>query len=71
MRPDFGPESDVDFLVVFDKSRRASAFLQFFEFKEGLEALLGREVDLVTYNSIRNPVFKHAVDETKLLVYAA
>ncbi len=69
--PDFGPSSDVDFLVVFDRTQGMSAFLQFFKFKEQLEALLGREVDLVTYDSIRNPFFKHAVEETKLLVYAA
>ena len=71
LRPDFGPSSDVDFLVVFDRSHGMSAFLQFFTFKEDLEALLGREIDLVTYNSISNPFFKHAVEETKLLVYAA
>ena len=71
LRSDFGPESDVDFLVVFDRTHGMSAFLQFFTFKEELEALLGRKIDLVTYNSIRNPFFKHAVEETKLLVYAA
>ena len=71
LRPDFSAESDVDFLVVFDRSHEGSAFLQFFEFKEDLEKLLGRKIDLVTRDSIRNPFFKHAVEDSKLLVYAA
>jgi hypothetical protein len=46
LREDFGPESDVDVLVVFapDASWRYDHFL---EMKEELEAIWGRKVDLV------------------------
>ncbi len=71
LRPDFDAESDIDFLVVFDRSQRRSAFRQFFGFKEAMERLLDRPIDLVTANSIRNPFFKRAVEESKHLVYAA
>ena len=71
LRKDFGPHSDVDFLVVFDRSHGQSAFAQFFDFNEALEALLGRKVDLISGRSIHNPFFKHEIDETKQSIYAA
>ena len=71
LRPDFGPDSDIDFLVVFDRTHQPSAFVRFFAFKEALEAMLGRTVDLISYDSIKNPFFKLAIEETKQAVYAA
>ena len=71
LRQDFGPQSDVDFLVVFDRSHGQRAFAQFFGFNEALEALLGRKVDLVSSRSIHNPFFQHEIDETKQPIYAA
>ena len=71
LRPDFQPDSDIDFLVVFDRSKHPSAFVQFFAFKEALEAMLGRTVDLIPYDSIHNPFFKLEIEETKQVVYAA
>jgi hypothetical protein len=69
LRGDFGPESDVDVLVSFARQGRLTPFEQYFELKEGLEKLLDRRVDLVTQDSIRNPVFRCAVEESRLLVY--
>ena len=48
-RGDFDPErSDIDFLVEFDRGHPdALSFDLYFGFKEALEALLGRAVDLV------------------------
>ena len=71
LRDDFGPDSDVDLLVVFQRDRSTNAFHQFFDFKEGVETLLKRRVDLVCYNAIRNPVFKRAVDQSREPLYAA
>lgn len=71
LRSDFNPESDIDLLVVFDRSHAPSAFIQFFEFKEQLESILGRNVDLISYNSIQNPFFKLEIEATKQPVYAA
>jgi hypothetical protein len=71
LRQNFGPQSDVDFLVVFDRSHGQSAFSQFFGFNEDLEALLGRKVDLVSGRAIHNPFFQQEIDETKQSIYAA
>jgi predicted nucleotidyltransferase len=71
LRPEFGPGSDIDLLVVFDRSHQPSAFAQFFEFKESLETVLGRAVDLISYDSIQNPFFKLEIEATKQAVYAA
>lgn len=67
----FGVDSDVDFLVEFERDGYEGAFEQFMGFKEQLEALLSRPVDLVVNRPFRNPHFQHEVDQTKRLVYAA
>ena len=67
----FSEESDIDFLVTFEQGYESGAFVQYFDFKEKLEVILGRPVDLVCYQAIRNTVFKNEVDNTKKLLYAA
>ena len=46
LRDDFGPESDVDFLVTFDPSLRLSLF-DLVDAEDELAAIVGRPVDLV------------------------
>ena len=67
----FSEESDIDFLVTFEQGYESGAFAQYFDFKENLEAILERPIDLVCYQAIRNTVFKNEVDNTKRLLYAA
>ena len=62
--------SDLDFLLEFD-SNPANLFNRYFGLKESLEALCGREVDLVTVGAMRNPYFIESVNKTRQLVYAA
>jgi hypothetical protein len=69
LRKDFGPSSDIDMLVVFDTDSRANLFDKYFELKERLEEVFGREVDLVVDRPFRNPVFKDSVDRTRTVVY--
>ncbi|MBP8304430.1 MAG: nucleotidyltransferase domain-containing protein [Phycisphaerae bacterium] len=71
VREDFGPQSDVDFAVVFSREGIAGSFDQYFDFKTELEQLLQRPVDLVCAASVRNGVFRQELDETKRLIYAA
>ena len=71
VRPDFNSESDVDFLVVFKRDEHTNAFAQYFELKEGLQALLLREVELVCAEALRNPYFKKEVEATREPLYAA
>lgn len=69
LREDFGPGSDVDVLVEFGPHRGHTPFEQYFELKERLERLFGHPVDLVTKESIRNPVFRLAVERNQLPVH--
>ncbi|MCO6437113.1 MAG: nucleotidyltransferase domain-containing protein [Phycisphaerae bacterium] len=46
LRDDFGPESDVDFLVTFEDSARFSLF-DLADAQQELEGIVGRSVDLV------------------------
>jgi uncharacterized protein len=66
---DFGPASDVDVLVVFDEDTKADLFDKYFELKERLEEVFGREVDLVVDRPFRNPVFKDSVEKTRTVIY--
>lgn len=71
LRQDFGPDSDIDLLVDFGESAALNAFQRFFGFKEAMEQLLGRPVDLITVKSLANPYFKKELEETSQSLYAA
>lgn len=63
--------SDFDFLVELADSPGLTPFEQYFGFKESLESLLGRPVDLVMTGAIRNRYFMQSVNESRRLLYAA
>ncbi len=65
----FNENSDVDFVVSFNKSEIADYFDNFFDFKYSLEDLFGRDVDLLEEQTIQNPYLKKNVDTTKMLIY--
>ncbi|MDY4043825.1 MAG: nucleotidyltransferase domain-containing protein [Marinifilaceae bacterium] len=65
----FSPESDVDFVVRFNKSQITDYFSNFFDLKYALEDILGRRVDLVEEQAIRNHYLKENIERTKALVY--
>lgn len=66
---DFDPQrSDVDFLVTYLPGE--SDIDHFLGLAEGLEALLGRRVDLVIERAIRNPYFRQTVEASRQPVYA-
>jgi len=67
----FDPErSDLDFLVEFQPLEPGDYATAFFGFKDALERLFGRQVDLVVASAIRNPYFRRSVDASKALLYA-
>lgn len=71
-RDDFDlDESDLDFLVEFVASHPMGAFDQYFGLKEELEQLFGRSVDLVEVKAIKNPYFRQAIEQDKVLVYGS
>jgi predicted nucleotidyltransferase len=66
---DFGTQSDVDILVVFEADERVDLFEKYFQLKEHLEEVFGREVDLTVDRPFRNPIFRDTVDKTRTIIY--
>ena len=65
----FSSDSDIDFLVPFNTDKIADYATNYFSLKHSLESELGRPVDLVEDQSIRNPIFRNNVDKTKVALY--
>lgn len=63
--------SDLDFLVVFNRSGFEGAFDQYMGFKERLEKIYDRPVDLIHLKKFRNPLFEKEVEKSKTLLYVA
>ena len=61
------PASDVDILLIPDKSKHFSLFTMGGMY-EDLKELLGREVDLVTENGLM-PFARESVNQDKILIY--
>jgi len=73
LRSDFGPESDLDVLVTF-AADADWGLLDHHRMKEELEALLEREVDLLTRRAVeqsRNWLRRREILSTAQVVYAA
>jgi uncharacterized protein len=70
---DFGKDSDVDFIYVFDKNRIAELDYadNYFNLLFSLQDILHRKVDLVPEEKISNPFFRNSINQTKLVIYAA
>ena len=63
--------SDVDLLVEFVRGGSLNALDQYFGFKEALEALLDRPVDLVEESAVKNPYLRKSIEESRESLYAA
>jgi predicted nucleotidyltransferase len=71
VRGDFGPESDIDFQVIYPKQKSAAdQFNIYMALKSDLESLLQREVDLVEMETIRNKYLRFFINQEKKAVYA-
>jgi predicted nucleotidyltransferase len=70
LRGDFGPKSDVDLLVEFAPGASWSLF-EWMDMIEELKAILGREVDLVSKQGLRNPYRRRAILGSREVLYAA
>lgn len=68
---DFDVErSDVDVLVEFGPAARGG-LRTYFALKDGLELILGRQVDVVSARAVRNPYFRQQVMASREYLYAA
>jgi hypothetical protein len=67
-RPDFGPKSDIDVVVRFDRGP-GQMFRRYFDLKERLERIFNRPVEIVLEDSIKNPYFREAIERSRVSVY--
>jgi predicted nucleotidyltransferase len=64
--------SDVDFIVHYPDDYDYGPWLaRYFEFRDRLQDLLGRPVDLVMASAIRKPRFIQAANETRQVMFDA
>ena len=63
--------SDLDFLVTFEPMPPAEHADAYFGLLQDLEALFGRNVDLIEEAAIRNPYFRRSVAASRVPLYAA
>jgi predicted nucleotidyltransferase len=65
----FNPKSDIDLLVKFKSIDLSKYFDNYLDFKEKLEKLFGRNVDLVEEQTLRNPILIKSINKSKELIY--
>lgn len=70
LREDFRPDSDVDVLVTFEPGAPWTLW-DLSRMRIELEAIFGREVDLVEKKALRNPLRRRAILANQRVVYAA
>ena len=70
LREDFGPDSDVDVLVTFSKDAQWSLY-EWVEMIAEVPDIFGRDVDLLSRQSLRNPFRRHEILKTRETLYAA
>lgn len=65
----FNKQSDIDFLVKFGDVELYNYFDNYMDFKESLENLFKRKVDLLEIQTLKNPILKRSIDRNKMKVY--
>lgn len=67
----FNENSDVDLLVNFDTTdhEKWDYVTNYFDFRDALESLFGRKVDLIVEKGLKNKYFIANVNRTKQLIY--
>ena len=65
----FNSTSDVDLLVKFKPIELSQYFDNYMGFKEKLETLFGRGVDLLEEQTLKNPILIQSINRSKELIY--
>lgn len=65
----FNKQSDIDFLVKFGDVELYDYFDNYMDFKESLEKLFKRNVDLLEIQTLKNPILRRSIDRNKMKVY--
>jgi len=61
--------SDLDFIVEFSEPTKPGIADRFLSLANALETIFQRPVDLLTENSIRNPIFRKNIEASHQTVY--
>lgn len=70
LRDDFGPHSDIDVLVSFQTDAPWSLW-DLVEMREQLATILGRDVDLIEKEALKNPFRRHEILSNYRVIHAA
>ncbi len=70
LRDDFGPESDLDFLVSFGE-RAPWDLWELVDMRDELISIVGREVDIVAKEALRNPYRRKEILSNREVIHAA
>lgn len=69
LKENFNENSDIDFLVKFLPIELFNYFDNYLSLKENLTQLVGREVDLVEEQTLKNPILIQSINRDKQLIY--
>jgi predicted nucleotidyltransferase len=68
----FNEDSDIDFAVILNENLSPIEYGEtFLNLLNELKEIFNRNIDLVSYRVIKNPIFKEELDRTKISLYAA
>lgn len=70
LRPDFGPDSDIDVLITFGRDAPWSLW-DLDDLSDELRQLMGRDVDVVSKRALKNPFRRYEILTTRRVIYAA
>lgn len=62
--------SDLDLLVAFEPGHERTGIRGYFDFKDAVEALFGREVDLLEETALRNPHLIRRIESERVPLFA-
>jgi predicted nucleotidyltransferase len=66
---DFTDQSDIDLLIDIDENDPLNRGELLLSIWDKFEHYFNRKVDLLTFNSLRNPYLKESINKTKKLIY--
>jgi len=70
IRDDFTQNSDIDILVSFEQNSKITLF-DIIELENEFSILLNKKVDIVEKESLKNPIRKNKILNTREIIYAA
>ena len=65
----FNKGSDIDLVVDFKKEDISDYFDNYYNLKDSLQDVLGRKIDLLEEQAIKNPYLRKSIDSSKMLIY--